>query len=356
MLWPEIRQEELKRKIKHLFDLPDRSYCYLHSTKLNSELPKSLSENPFAFEDCNHIVGPSWKQIDIKNSYQKPCLYIITAHGSDISDLVWKIRAQSHVDSVFCLWFWDNHVAYDANFKCTLASDLNFISHNIGVPSYLVNPVSSVVAHIPACSAQFGKNELLDIIEIFNPSDRSEKCLFNYVIYDNAPRSELIKKMSLTLHDVGDFKLMPSNDRTRYWELPREKRLQEWAEYKCCVIFPLVQDLSTRVFDALGTGQIPIIPNNVFDLDVVIPVKKQIELGIVRISNFNDSSIRDAISIAVNNFNDQGVEGVRNRLIYVAENHLLGHRIKEIISTIKHKIDTDTMPKFGIANNNIGVF
>lgn len=352
MLWPEQRQADLTQKIKRLVASPTRRFCYLHSTILHENLPKALSENPHAFLDTNQIVGTNWDQLDIQHSYNEPCFYIITAHGSDMSEAIWAIRAKAHHDSVFSVWFWDNHVAYNDNFKTALAADLCYISHNLGVPGYLTNPISAVLRHIPACCAQFGKQELVESIQS-RPSNRIDKAIFNYVIYDKAPRSQLIHTLSNQISHCADFKLMESNDRNRYWGLTRQQRIDEWKSYKSSVILPLVNDLSTRVFDALATGQIPIIPDTVNDLENVIPIEIQQQLGIVRFDDFSTKGIEAAVEKSLKLFDAQGHEGVIHRSRFISDAHLVGHRIKAMLESITER---NYNPILGTGSSGLGIY
>ena len=185
---------------------------------------------------------------------------------------------------------------------------------------------------------------------------RSDKGLFNYVIYENAPRAALMRGLSETLADVAEFKLMPSHDRTRYWMQSREARFVEWASYKCCVIVPLVADLSTRVFDALATGQIPIVPRDVKDLDIVIPPATQEALGIVRIENLDSQNVRAGISQAISNFDRDAHSGVLARLNYVLGQAMTGHRIQAMLQHIEAIYQHKNKLVFGRGANGIGAY
>lgn len=356
MLWPEQRQADLTQKIKRLCALPERTYCYLHSTILHENLPKSLSQNPYAFEDTNRIVGNGWQQVEIQNSYQTPCFYVITAHGSDNSQLLWELKTKAHPDSVFSLWYWDNHVAYNDNYKVALATDLNFISHNLGVPGYLTNPVSAVADHVPLCCAQFGADEIRQEIASELHTPRSNRGLFNYVVYENAPRAHMMREWERELGDLAEFKLMPSNDRTRYWDLSRYERFQEWSSYKCSIIVPLVKDLSTRVFDALAAGQIPIVPEEIQDLDSVCSRELQSQLGIVRIPALTAHDLSIGIQQAVANFDKLGANGIIARSEYVVQQGLLGHRLLHMLQTLTAIANGTSNLVFGHGPNGIGCY
>jgi hypothetical protein len=353
-MWPTENQARLKSNI-NLILKENRNYCYLNPTVLSGESSDGVF-NPTYFDDVSSIVKNNWTQLKLEDSYHYPCVYIITAHGSDISSLIWDLRAIAHQKSVFCLWHFDNHVAYFDNYKAAISCDFNFISHNAGVPGYLTNSASCVVAHIPLCCVQFGINEIKEYALNASKKERISKGLFNYITYENAPRTSLIRQLSQELGDLGEFKLMPSEDRSRYWSMSREERVCEWGDYKCSVIIPLVEDLSTRVFDALATGQIPIIPESVLDLDSAIPIDTQRSLGIVKIKDLSTENVTDGIKKAINNFDQAGPSGVIDRIEYFLNNATAGHRLALILNSIESIGSDNEKIIFGRGPNGTGLY
>ncbi len=355
-MWATEHQDRLSKNINLILnDDLNRNYCYINPSVLSGECIDGVF-NPTYFEDVDSIVQNNWTQLSLENSYNHPCVYIITAHGSDISSLIWDLRAIAHQKSIFCLWHFDNHVAYFDNYKSATSCDFNFISHNAGVPGYLTNPISCVVAHIPLCCVQFGINEIKKFALNSSNNERISKALFNYIIYENTPRTPLIRQLSKELGELGEFKLMSSEDRSRYWSMSREERIHEWMDYKCSVIIPLVEDLSTRVFDALATGQIPIIPESVQDLDVAIPLDIQRALGIVKIKDLTAKSVINGINQAIRNFDQSGQRGVIDRIEYCLNNATSGHRIKSILDSIELIASNNKRIVFGHGPNGTGLY
>lgn len=355
-MWPTEHQYKLKSNIDSILnDDSTRNYCYINPSVLSGECTDGVF-NPTYFEDVSSIVKNNWTQLSLEDSYNHPCVYIITAHGSDISSLIWDLRAIAHQKSIYCLWHFDNHVAYFDNYKAATSCDFNFISHNAGVPGYLTNAISSVVAHIPSCCVQFGINELKEYALDVSKKERISKGLFNYIIYDHSPRTPVIHQLSQEVGDLGEFKLMPSTDRTRYWSMNREERIREWGDYKCSVIIPLVEDSSTRVFDALATGQIPIIPESVLDLDDVIPTDIQRALGIVKIKDLSTENVINGIKQAIKNFDQSGPSGTIDRVEYVLNNATAGHRIASILYSIESIGTNNLKIIFGKGPNGTGLY
>jgi L-rhamnose mutarotase len=220
----------------------------------------------------------------------------------------------------------------------------------------LTNPVSAVADHVPLCCAQFGADEIRREIASDLHTTRSNKGLFNYVVYENAPRAHMMREWERELGDLAEFKLMPSNDRTRYWDLSRHERFQEWSSYKCSIIVPLVKDLSTRVFDALAAGQIPIVPEEIQDLDSVCSRELQAQLGIVRIPALTAHDLSIGIQQAVGNFDALGTSGIIARSEYVVKHGLLGHRLLHMLQTLTTIANGSSSLVFGHGPNGIGCY
>jgi hypothetical protein len=356
MLWPVEHLNQVAQRTRVLHQHADACYCFVKLPALQGIVNADSVFNPWYFDDIARMVRTSLEQVHLADAQSRPCLYIITSHGDNIAELLWALRAQSHPHSLMCLWHFDNHVGYDGNYRSALACDLNFVSHNLGVPGYLCNPVSPLVNHVPACTVQFGLDEIIAERAKGLTQERISKGLFNYVTYPQAQRTALIEQLSRDLPDVADFKLMPSGDRTRYWKMTRSERFMDWAAYKCSVIVPLHKDLSTRVFDALATGQIPVVPEEVQDLDLVLPRARQLELGIVRIADLSSNNVRSGIAKAIQNFDAAGPLGIVARSDYVLENAHLVHRIQAMLDACTDIANGKITLTFGRGNHGIAAY
>src|SRR5207248_1934622 len=93
-----------------------------------------------------------------------------------------------------------------------------------------------------------------------------------------------------------------------YFDRPLADRLAEWCSYKTSLIVPLKRDLSSRIFNVLLTGQIPLMPRDVPDLDRVIPPELQARLPILRFGDTVDSVV-SAHDAALEAFDRDGLEG-----------------------------------------------
>jgi hypothetical protein len=349
--------KSLKEKID-LFSKPENNlFCYILYKEIEVTEATSAENNEDYFADIKYeFLNTRWSPIKYSESFNEPCFYIIESHGSDISQLILRLESIAHKDSIISLWHFDNHIAYFENFKSAISSDINFITHNSGVPGYLTNSHSLIAEHIPACTLQFSKASIITGRNANLAHERVSKALFNYVDYPNSPRAWILEELQKEVSDIADFLIMPSSDRSRYWKKPLEERYAEWAQYKCTVIVPLVEDLSTRVFDSLATGLIPIIPKNVRDIDSAIHPEVQEQLGIVIIDDLSPENVRNGIEKAILNFNKMGVDGIVKRTDYVINNALISHRVKSMTSFIDRVACDNITITYGSGPSGIGIY
>jgi hypothetical protein len=162
--------------------------------------------------------------------------------------------------------------------------------------------------------------------------------LVNYVDYPASWRSALLRSLQLEMPEAQVL-LMPPEDRSRYFNQPADQRFREWMGFKTTLILPVTEDLSTRVFDALAAGLVPIVPRVVRDFDAVIPLSLQARLGIVRIDALEPTAIRYAASQALMTFDRMGHDGALLRHRFACERHLLRHRITAMVGALLDFVD-----------------
>ncbi len=334
MLTTEIQAMNLNIKLANLYKQEFKYFCISKNLLTSWSEKGSIPDRNLINDEFQAIKSQGWRYVDHCESLKIPVVYIYAAVGSNISDELWDLRSKMHSDSVICLWYFDNHIAHMNNFKTSISGDLNFLSHWLAVEKYLFNPYAPIVSHIPACSTQFMTDELINYLPKIKYIQRESKALFNYVIYDGAPRTPLLADLCKHITDIADFKLMPASDRTRYWNLNRFERYQEWSAYKTTVILPIVNDLSTRVFDALSAGMVPIVPETIEDLNLVVSPQLQSDLGIVRIKSYSIDELRRAINRAIEIFDFGGPHGIEKRVNYILNNGMLKHRISKLLQCV----------------------
>ena len=128
---------------------------------------------------------------------------------------------------------------------------------------------------------------------------------------------------------------MQPHDRSRYFSLSPAARFAEWAQHKAALILPIDKDLSTRLFDALLCGQVPVlVRGSVADLDQVITPADQQAMGFVQIDSADVQSIRAGAVRAARLWDEQGLAGARRRHAYVLGAHMMASRIETILKCL----------------------
>jgi hypothetical protein len=279
-------------------------------------------------------------------------LLVVTAHGSDLSSWLRELRGASA--ACIAVWLWDNHLSELDNLKTALAADFLFVSH-LYAAGACANPGSALVGHVPACTAQWPANEARAAFEASLNLPRSDRLLVNYVNYRFSWRCPLLERLRDDMPQA-DVLLAPPEDRSRYFGRSRAQRLQEWLGYKTALILPVDKDLSTRLFDALLAGLVPVVPERVIDLDVVIPRDLQREIEIVRFLDLDLEGVRGAHREALARFDRGGIDGMRKRHRFAADHHTLAPRLRSIVSAVRSAGTSGEIRCFGAGARPFGQY
>jgi hypothetical protein len=242
---------------------------------------------------------------------------LFTQHGLDVAPAIWAWR-QKHPDALVLLWAWDNHLSPLYNLHSALAADIVFPSHAYAEAS-LLNPYSLLGPHLPPCCAQWqgGWDE---------PATRSDRLMAHYVDYPWAGRTKLLADLARE-SDWADVRRMQPEDKRAYFGQTPDQRLADWLRFKVSLVVPVDRDLSTRFFDALYAGQVPLLAGDLPDLDLVMPLAERQRLGIVHVLEMTPDAVRDGYRQALAQFDAQGADGVLARHRYARSHHMMTQRI-----------------------------
>ena len=133
-----------------------------------------------------------------------------------------------------------------------------------------------------------------------------------------------------------------------------EDRFCDWSSYKVSIQIPFAEDLSLRVFDALLTGQIPIVPESCHDLDRVIPRDIQEKLPILRIKEVSVVAVTEAWKLGIRHFDSMGADGIRKRHEFALNNHHITLRVQQIVKYIS-ELKSDLNVELRTNNDGIGL-
>jgi hypothetical protein len=251
-------------------------------------------------------------------------LFVIST-SADFLAPIWNLRRQ--VPQAVCLlWMWDNHHRYYQNLRTVLAVDGYFPCHSFSA-DYLLNPYSAHLGHVPMCCAQWRLPEIAAVLAAAPP--RSDKFLAAYVNYGGEAHRPFLSR----LQDVpqAELVLMSVPEWGRYFARTKAEQIAQWCSYKTSVVVPVERDLSLRMFDGLVCGQIPLVSDAVIDLDRVVAPEIQAALPILRFRDGDIPSLLAAHAEALRRFDAEGETGIRRRHDFVANGHMLHHRLAAML-------------------------
>lgn len=353
MIWPEERAAYLNRRMAEIVQQSDMTISYVPSPSLNSlhyyspvlhEELASFCPDPFRYA---HPESEDGARADV---------VMHTTSGKDEDAArIWHDRIARPPGALCVLWLWDNHISGMGNRRACAAADLVFASHAYA-SNYLLDPASLLVGHLPLCSAQWTRGEAASFFQEGRHRQRQHLILFNYVDYgaDYPERQRILTSLTAGLQPIEELR-MTREDRSRYFTLSRKERFFEWMRYKATVIVPLDRDLSTRVFDALLAGLVPIIPEHIPDVDYVIPRSIQEQLGVIRVPDLELKTVQAATIKALDLFDEMGQDGAVARHIYALENHMLVNRFTAVLETIWRIGSGEIAIVFGEQNSRYGL-
>jgi hypothetical protein len=190
---------------------------------------------------------------------------------------------------------------------------------------------------MPAASAQWGGPRFVDaVFHEHVRRERSNRLYGGFVGYEGFRRNLFIRECMERIPDHALILRAPSEARDirHFGVATRRQRLVEWMDHKCSLVCALTEDVPIRLLDALLAGQIPLVPHNLNGFDRLIPPALQLELPIVRYDAFDVGSVEPAWRNAVSAYDRDGAVGAIRRHRYVMENHLMKHRLRDIILTM----------------------
>ena len=265
---------------------------------------------------------------------------VLSCHNEGEEALLFNLRSKNFA-KLYVTWMWDNHHHHIVNLRTAMLADVVLSSHR-HAHQYLNHPLALCGPHLPACSRQWSAQQIRNHYPNGLPVMRADGIFGGYGRYKwlaerNAFIEQVMKEFpnhALSLVDIED-----------YFELPVAERLAGWANHKVHLVVPVASDLSTRVFEALMTGQIPVVPDNIPDLDRVISPEWQRSLPILRWKYGSTESVRAAWQECVTRFDADGAIGVARRHAYARDHHSLTARLQAFATFVREPM------QFGLHND-----
>jgi hypothetical protein len=231
-------------------------------------------------------------------------------------------------NTIFLIWDWDNHHWMDSSLFLAVHSDLYFPAHNENM--YLLSRLNWLIAGpVPCGTIQWSRPYLAQSLALILQIVRKDEPLGMHVFYPQFNfRNQTVVTLKQYYETIG-FSNAAFHNRSA------EDRLNEWCAHKSHWIIPVLNDVPLRIFDALVTGGIPIVPESLRFLTPVcsIPRNHIVFYG-------PDDILEPRVVVARANalFDTGGAEGLAARHRLGLERHHGDARIETILRMAKEKL------------------
>lgn len=277
-------------------------------------------------------------------------LVICTCHGDDIASALWDIRRR-FPDMILVVWFWDNHHGKVLNLRTAMAADVAVPAHD-AFRDELNNPLSIRAPSIPLGCGQWSRGDATRLFTKLKTTPRGDALSGSFVRYDFSPRQAILDRLVVEMPDSA-LRVLPRDQQRGYFDQDPETRLRSWMMHKVSLVLPVHHDLPLRFFDALLAGQTVVAPTDMPDLDRMLPIETQRELGIVRFSAAEPAAIRAAWREALAIFDASGDAGIRRRHRFVRDGHMMTNRVQAIADDLRRIARRELTVSFGFAPDTI---
>jgi hypothetical protein len=308
------RNRQLKDSLKQNYSgkiyLTDHIFHAVRHKPKNSQIEFfNMQTAPESFE--NSIVILSNNNVMVNNNLDK----FITLY----------LKSPS---SVFAIWDFDNHHWFALSGMLAAVSDLYVPTHADNLEplsrynNIMAGPVTSGVIQWP-------KEFLEENLDIITKTERSNNPLGTHIEYPQFPlRMKNLKTLHRTLPSV---KLVDGS----YHSRSMIDRFTEWCSHKSHWIVPVLNDAPIRIFDALITGGIPIIPRSLKYHKDVINLWDHVVFY-----DYEDIQAPWEVTNKANQmFDSAGEQGVLDRHRLICYNHHVDNRVETILKAIEDEYE-----------------
>lgn len=233
--------------------------------------------------------------------------------------------------TIFVAWDFDNHHWLELSTFLAAHSDLYLPAHHENL--YLLSRYNWLTAGpVYASTIQWSRKFLTDHLAEMLTAERSDAPLGKHIHYPAFRfRAQVISTLNQYYPSIG-FSDSTFHDRTT------EDRLNEWYSHKSHWIVPVLNDVPIRIFDALVTGGIPIVPESLCFLPPVNEISRD------HILFYGPQDIidpRKIVAKATKLFDAGGVDKMVERHVYALNHHHSSTKILQILKYVNEAFALD---------------
>jgi hypothetical protein len=235
----------------------------------------------------------------------------------------------SSPDTIFLGWDYDNHHWMESSLALAAHTDLYFPAHNENM--YLLSKVNALTAGpIPCACVQWTPQFLADNLGAMLARQRSDEPLGMHFFYQQfAFRNQTVVTLNQKYKQIGFA------ERSFQAKTPAD-RLAEWMDHKAHWIIPVLNDIPIRLFDALASGGIPIIPES---LRFLAPVSGLPRDSVVFYGPDDIFHPHKIVEKALRLFDEGGQAGIAARHRHALAHHHGADRLRRMIAMAQERLE-----------------
>lgn len=229
--------------------------------------------------------------------------------------------------TIFAVWDWDNHHWLDNSTFAAAHADIYVPAHHENL--YLLTRYNWCTAGPVYCATiQWPRAFIAEQVAHIATAPRSNDPLGMHVGYPAFNfRNRVVSTLSQKYPSIN-FSTHSFHNRTL------QDRFNEWVAHKAHWIMPVLNDVPIRIFDALISGGIPIVPESMRLLPPVNQISRE------HILFFTPEDIvapERIVQQAIRMFDEGGVDGMIERHRYALDHHHASGRIDQILGFVSEK-------------------
>ncbi len=232
-------------------------------------------------------------------------------------------------DTIFLGWDYDNHHWMESSLALAAHTDLYFPAHNENM--YLLSKINALTSGpVPCATVQWTPRFLADNLAAMLQRPRSDEPLGMHFFYQQfAFRNQTVVTLNQKYKQIGFA------ERSFQAKSPAD-RLAEWMDHKAHWIIPVLNDVPIRIFDALSSGGIPIVPESLRFLAPVSSIPRDCIVFYGPDDIFHPQAVVDR---ALKLFDEGGQEGIAARHRYALAHHHGAQRLRRMVEMARERLE-----------------
>ena len=279
------------------------------------------------FADDSYFLDEHQRSADI---------YFNQGYNPNLAAL-WRVT-QTGRASVTACWFWDNHHLFESTIHAAMLADVSFCAHSY-MSHYVGNELGRYAGFVPLCPIFWTNSTARQVLSEVSGCPRRNELYGGYNTYSEFPERNIFLRSCMEAIPSNVIKIREphkSPDKDYYFNLPPADKLKDNCDYKVALCVSFGHNTTNRTFDALLSGQIPIVVGSIFDLDSIISPQDQAMLPLINIKEYDPVAVRNAYDAAIERFDAEGEAGVRRRSDYILESHMPRNRLIQMVDFVRN--------------------